>query len=130
MSAPGLYFGKGGRATSDPDHVLMWDQGLGLRRSYVLTPTIFAPFLVSLCVLARGGWRPGIDRFLPNIALTFRAPHPPPRPRVAAFQRKDAEDELAELRKAVSDLESRSDDDRLIGQLQRRLTATKVRAAC
>ncbi|CAM9748610.1 unnamed protein product, partial [Scytosiphon promiscuus] len=41
-------------------------------------------------------------------------------------QRKDAEDELSELRKAVSDLESRSDDDRLIGQLQRKLTATKV----
>ncbi|CAN0076060.1 unnamed protein product, partial [Ectocarpus fasciculatus] len=41
-------------------------------------------------------------------------------------QRKDTEDELAELRKAVSDLESRSDDDRLIGQLQRKLTATKV----
>eukprot|EP00903_Cladosiphon_okamuranus_P020140 g18493.t1 len=41
-------------------------------------------------------------------------------------QRKDAEEELSELRKAVSDLESRSDDDRLIGQLQRRLTATKV----
>eukprot|EP00904_Undaria_pinnatifida_P003934 jgi/Undpi1/13541/HiC_scaffold_8.g03200.m1 len=43
-------------------------------------------------------------------------------------QRKDAEEELSELRKAMSDLESRSDDDRLIGQLQRKLTATKVAA--
>ena len=37
------------------------------------------------------------------------------------------EDELAELKNNVSDLESRSDDDRLIGQLQRKLSATKVR---
>lgn len=44
----------------------------------------------------------------------------------ACTQRKDAEDEVSELRKAVSDLESRSDDDLLIGQLQRKLTATKV----
>lgn len=41
-------------------------------------------------------------------------------------QRKDAEEELLQLRKAVADLESRSDDDRLIGQLQRKLMATKV----
>lgn len=47
-------------------------------------------------------------------------------PVFGCFQRKDADDELSELRKAVSDLESRSDDDRLIGQLQRKLTATKV----
>lgn len=45
----------------------------------------------------------------------------------SVVQRIDREEELSELRKCVSDLESRSDDDRLIGQLQRKLTSTKAR---
>ncbi|CAN0511359.1 unnamed protein product, partial [Discosporangium mesarthrocarpum] len=36
------------------------------------------------------------------------------------------EEEVGALRQAVSELESRSDDDRIIGKLQRQLTATKV----
>ena len=40
--------------------------------------------------------------------------------------RKDRETELEELRRHASDLESRSDDDMIIGRLQRMLMSTKA----